>query len=193
MRTARDEAFHDFVVRHRGDLLRTATMLAAGDTHLAEDLVQIALTRLYLAWHGVRAPQARLAYARRILVNTLVDESRRPWRRRERSHGELPDVPADHAHTETDDRLGRVGAALAELPPRMRAAVVFRYLHELSVAETADVLNCSQGTVKSQTARALEHLRRALGAAPVPDATPDRAGPVPVDDNRTASTCGRNR
>ena len=91
MRAGRDEAFHDFVVSTRGDLLRTATLLAAGDRHLAEDLVQVSLTRLYVAWGRLREPAARHAYARRILVNSLIDETRRPWRRREQPRAELPD------------------------------------------------------------------------------------------------------
>ena len=163
MRTDRDAAFSDFVVARRGDLLRSATLLAAGDRHLAEDLVQLSLTRLYVSWHRLRAPEARYAYARRALVNALIDETRRPWRRREHSRAELPDVPEPWTGPDGDERLARLRPALAELPPRMRAAVVFRHLHEMSVAETADVLNCSPGTVKSQTSRGLDHLRRALG------------------------------
>ena len=189
MRTPRDEAFSAFVASARGDLLRTATLLAAGDRHLAEDLVQTSLTRLYLAWGRVREPQARYAYARRTLVNTLVDETRRPWRR-EQPTAELPDRADDGAGVhEPDERLALLRPALAALPPRMRAAVVFRHLHELSVAETADVLNCSQGTVKSQTSRGLEHLRRALGVPldDEPDPPPSRR-PAPTLSPRTAST-----
>ena len=78
MRAGRDEAFHDFVVSTRGDLLRTATLLATGDRHLAEDLVQVSLTRLYVAWGRLREPAARHAYARQILVNSLIDETDGP-------------------------------------------------------------------------------------------------------------------
>ena len=178
MRTGRDEAFSAFVAGARGDLLRTATLLAAGDRHLAEDLVQTSLTRVYLSWSRLREPGARYAYARRALVNTLIDETRRPWRRREQPSADLPDRADETAGaTEPDERLALLRPALAALPPRMRAAVVFRHLHELSVAETADVLNCSQGTVKSQTSRGLEHLRRALGV-PLED-EPDPPPPAP--------------
>lgn len=159
--------------------MRTATLLAAGDRPLAEDLVQVSLTRLYLAWGRLRAPEARHAYARRTLVNALIDETRRPWRRREQSRAELPDMPTPDGE-EPDERLARLRPALAELPPRMRAAVVFRHLHEVTVAETADVLNCSQGTVKSQTSRGLEHLRRALGVPPEDDEPPDRQPARPL-------------
>ncbi|MGY1748380.1 SigE family RNA polymerase sigma factor [Modestobacter sp. SYSU DS0511] len=156
----RDEAFAAFVTSSRGDLLRTATLLAAGDRHMAEDLVQVCLTRLHLAWSRLRAPEARYAHARRVLVNALIDETRRPWRRREQPRAELPDTAAPTGSPADDERLARLRPALEQLPPRMRAAVVFRHLHELSVAETADVLSCSQGTVKSQTARGLDQLRR---------------------------------
>ncbi len=173
MTAGRAEEFSQFVTAHRGDLVRTATLLTAGDRHLAEDLVQVSLTRLYLAWGRQREPEARKAYARRTLVNALIDETRRPWRRREHSRAELPDVPAPSGG-EPDERIARLRPALSELPPRMRAAVIFRYLHELSVAETADLLNCSQGTVKSQTARGLDHLRRTLGVPLDDDDPPQR-------------------
>ncbi|MGY1838969.1 MULTISPECIES: SigE family RNA polymerase sigma factor [unclassified Modestobacter] len=190
MRRERDEAFSAFVAGSRGDLLRTATLLAAGDRHLAEDLVQVSLTRLYLAWPRLRAPEARFAYARRVLVNALIDETRRPWRRREQPRAELPDAPAPAAGGPDDERLARLRPALEQLPPRMRAAVVFRHLHELSVAETADVLNCSQGTVKSQTARGLDQLRRALAVPPTdpPEDGPPPSRPAPASALTPATT-----
>ena len=190
MRARRDEEFAAFVLGRRGDLLRTATLLAAGDRHLAEDLVQTSLTRVYLGWWRLTVPEARYAYARRALVTCLIDETRRPWRRREQPRAQLPDRAAEPsgdepAGTDTDERLALLGPALAELPARMRAAVVMRYLHELSVAETADALSCSQGTVKSQTSRGLAHLRRSLGVPledqpappPPPSPAPHRAAP----------------
>lgn len=162
----RDEQFHGFVLQQRTSLLRTATLLTAGDGHLAEDLVQTVLTRLYVRWPAFRAAENRSAYARRALTNALVDERRRAWRRREHVRPELPEraVPDDG-----DRRTDEVYRALADLPPRMRAAVVFRYFHDLSVADTAAALDCSQGTVKSQTARALDKLRERLGDVDVPD------------------------
>ena len=181
MRAQRDEEFATFVRHRRGELLRTATLLAAGDRHLAEDLVQTSLTRVYLGWGRLAVPEARYAYARRALVTCLIDETRRPWRRREQSHAELPDRAAGPAGADADDRLALLGPALAELPARMRAAVVLRYLHELSVAETADALSCSQGTVKSQTSRGLEHLRRSLGVRLDED-----PGQLPPTPHRTA-------
>jgi RNA polymerase sigma-70 factor (sigma-E family) len=157
----RDEQFHDFVLARRAGLVRTATLLTAGDAHLAEDLVQATLTKLYLSWPAFRRADNPEGYVRRALVNALTDERRRMWRRRERPVAELPDR-AFAAIPEQAAGENRLRQALKELPPRMRAAVVFRYFYDLGVAETADALNCSEGTVKSQTARALEKLRAAL-------------------------------
>ena len=143
--------------------MQIATLLTAGDTHLAEDLVQSALTKLYVAWPAFQRAQNRDGYLRRVLVNGLIDERRRIWRRREQPMAELPDRPAGQADRSGGDEALR--QALKDLPPRMRAAVVFRYFYDLDVAETADALNCSHGTVKSQTARGLDRLRAVLDQA----------------------------
>jgi RNA polymerase sigma-70 factor (sigma-E family) len=157
----RDEQFHDFVLARRAGLVRTATLLTAGDAHLAEDLVQSTLTKLYVGWPAFRRADNPDGYVRRALVNALTDERRRLWRRRERPVAELPDQ-VQFAIPEQAAGGDGLRQALKQLPPRMRAAVVFRYFYDLGVAETADALNCSEGTVKSQTARALEKLRAAL-------------------------------
>ena len=151
---ARDQEFRAFVVARRPALLRLATLLSAGDEHLAEDLVQTALTRLYVAWRRVERDQGPEAYARRILVNAVVDERRRAWRRSETSRADLPEVAAPTGTVEDRDV---VRSALAALGPRMRAAVVLRHWYD--VAECAALLGCSEGTVKSQTARGLDRLR----------------------------------
>jgi RNA polymerase sigma-70 factor (sigma-E family) len=155
----RDDQFRAYVTMSRGGLLRTATLLSSGNAHRAEDLVQTVLLRMYLSWHRIRAG-TRDAYARRMLVNAHLDEHRRPFYRRERSHAEVPDVAVEDQ--EPTDIETAVFRALAQLPPRMRAAVILRHLHDVSVAETADALGCSEGTVKSQTARGLAQLRAAL-------------------------------
>ncbi|GIJ08226.1 SigE family RNA polymerase sigma factor [Micromonospora andamanensis] len=161
MKRDRDEQFHSFVLSRRSGLVRTATLLTGGDAHLAEDLVQSTLTKLYVAWPAVQRADNIEGYLRRTLVNALTDERRRWWRRHERSVAELPDRSRAEAGSagDLDDGLR---AALRDLPPKMRAAVVFRYFYDLSVADTADALGCSEGTVKSQTARALDRLRAAL-------------------------------
>jgi RNA polymerase sigma-70 factor (sigma-E family) len=157
---AREDQFRAYVLQSRGSLLRTATMLAAGNAHEAEDLVQTALLRMYVSWPRIRS-DTRDAYARRILVNACLDQRRRPYARHEQNYADVPDAAVEEAAP--SDSETAVFRALAELPPRMRAAVILRHLHEASVAETADALGCSEGTVKSQTARGLAQLR----AAPV--------------------------
>jgi RNA polymerase sigma-70 factor (sigma-E family) len=160
--TRRDEQFRAYVLANRSGLVRTATFLASGDRYQAEDLVQTALMRVYVAWPRVRTETVD-AYARKAMLNALIDDRRRPFSRHERTQSHIPDVAfEDGATTETEAAVFR---ALAELPPRMRAAVVLRHLCELSVSETAAALCCSEGTVKSQTARALTQLRVALSTS----------------------------
>lgn len=122
--------------------------------------MQTALTRLYLAWPKVR-PDTVDAYARRCVVNAAIDDRRSLFRRREQARAELPDLPAEPVDTQYVDKTA-VMALLAVLPARMRAAVVLRYVEGLNVAEAADALGCSEGTVKSQSARGLERLRAAF-------------------------------
>jgi RNA polymerase sigma-70 factor (sigma-E family) len=162
--SGRDEEFQALVAMRRGQLLHTARLLAAGDSFLAEDLVQAALTKLYVSWAAFRRADNPDGYLRRVLVNALMDERRRVWRRFERPVADLPERPG--RHTAFDDGDPELAAALLALPPRMRAAVVFRFLHELDVEQTAQALGCSVGTVKSQTARALDKLRAALAQPP---------------------------
>jgi len=162
-RGARDDEFVAFTSAHRYDLLRTATLLCAGDAATAEDLVQTTLTRLYLSWARVRAADSRLAYARASLTNAFIDEMRRAHRRRETYPALVP--PADPVCDDPDVALRRtILAALATLGPRQRAVVVLRHWHDLDVDQTAHILGCSPGTMKSQNARGLAHLRDALGA-----------------------------
>ncbi|MET0419422.1 MAG: SigE family RNA polymerase sigma factor [Actinoplanes sp.] len=168
MNRERDEQFHSFVLGHRAGLVRTATLLTAGDAHLAEDLVQSTLTKLYVAWPAFRRADNPDGYLRRTLVNTLTDERRRWWRRHERSMADLPERPALTRPEPPGDLDDGLLAALRDLPPKMRAAVVFRYFYDLDIADTADALGCSEGTVKSQTARALSRLRDVLDATDFP-------------------------
>lgn len=162
METQRDRQFRDLVAQRRAYLLRTAKMLTAGDAHLAEDLVQAALTKVYVSWTAFSRADNPDAYLHRTLVNALTDERRRKWRRHEDSAAQLPEKPTTSTASESDD--AELAVALRALPPRMRAAIVLRFVHELDVAETAAALGCSIGTVKSQTARGLDKLRTALTA-----------------------------
>jgi RNA polymerase sigma-70 factor (sigma-E family) len=163
-RSSRDEELSAFVLGRRAGLLRSACLITAGDRHQAEDLVQTTLARTYVAWPRVRRASSPDAYVRRILVNAYIDEVRRPRWRREEPVAELPDLP-DPALPESWPEAvdgDAIRAALAELPPRMRTAVVLRHWLDLSVEETADLLHCSEGTVKSQTAKGIARLRGLL-------------------------------
>ncbi len=154
------ERFDWFVKQRQGQLLRLAWSLT-GEREAAADLAQEALVRLWRAWDRLDADPS-WPYLRRILVSVFLTSKRRRW------HGEQPaddvDRPAgvDVAGQVATEEL--IAAWLATLPPRQRAAVVLRYLDDLSVEATAELLGCQPGTVKSQTARALDHLRAALSA-----------------------------
>ena len=174
-----DDEFRAWAQHNRALLVRTATLLTAGDAHTAEDVVQTAMTKKYLAWPRLRGVQNRTAYARRVLVNAFTDEMRSTRRQREDLRSQLPDrVVADSAPDE-DTRL--LYEALADLPERMRVTVVLRYFHDLSVTDTARALCCTPGTVKSQTARALDKLHARLGPLLADDQQPgSRTTPVPA-------------
>jgi RNA polymerase sigma-70 factor (sigma-E family) len=144
--------------------LRRVAYLLTQDWQRADDLVQVTITRLFTRW-----PQAKNAanidgYVRTILVRVFVAERRSSWFRRVVLPGSLPDHEirvSDH------DATLDVRDALRALPPRQRATLVLRYYCDLPVDETARVLGCTPGTVKSQTAKGLESLRRVLGPIPV--------------------------
>jgi RNA polymerase sigma-70 factor (sigma-E family) len=180
--STRDEEFSAFVRTSRPELLRSARLLTSGDSHQAEDLVQTALARLYVAWPKVRRTGTQHAYTWRILVNAHIDEVRRPrWRREQTvaSPPDLPDPAAPEAFAGGVDGSA-VRAALAALPPGMRAAAVLRYWADFSIEETAAILGCSEGTVKSQAAKAIAKLRESLGAAhPSPGTPTVLDSPVP--------------
>jgi RNA polymerase sigma-70 factor (sigma-E family) len=162
MSRGREEEFRAYVTERRPALLRTATLLAAGDRHLAEDLVQQTLVAMYVAWPRIRRSAGPDGYAYRTLVHALTDQTRRGFWRRERSTDVLPE-PEPAAGLAMEDR-DAVRRALAALPAGMRAAVVLRHWLELDVKETAAALGCTQGNVKSQTARGLERMRELLAA-----------------------------
>jgi RNA polymerase sigma-70 factor (sigma-E family) len=157
-----DAAFRAFVTARSRGLLRTAYLLTH-DQGMAEDLLQTALTKTWFAWD--RLDDDPLPYVRRVLVTTSVSWWRRRWRR-ELPTDELPEMPASGA---VDDRAGTqdLWVAIGRLPVRQRAVVVLRYYEDLSEAETADLLGCSVGTVKSQCSRALAKLRLDAALEPV--------------------------
>lgn len=157
-----EERFHVFVARSTTPLTRLAYLLC-GDQHLADDLVQTCLIRLYQAWPRMRDKDTVGQYARTVLLRCWLNERRRPWRRAEARDGLVPETSApaaDLVGTAHHKEVLRV--ALSQLPPRQRAAVVLRYWSQHSVTETAAILRCSEGNVKSQSARGLAALRTAL-------------------------------
>ena len=164
MRQRDSSDFDAFASRSTTALTRLAYLLC-GDRHLAHDLVQTCLIRLYQAWPRLRDHDAADAYARKVLLRCWLNERRRPWRRAESRDGRVPDTRTTERDTAGDVHLKEVmRAALAKLPPRQRAAVVLRYWSQHSVTETAAIMRCSEGTVKSQSARGLAALRQALAA-----------------------------
>ncbi len=156
--TDTDEAFASYVAQRRLQLFRTACLLC-GDPHQAEDIVQDALARLYVAWPRASRAHDIDGYVRRTIVNTHLNQVRRPWRR-EKVSSTLGEQPAE-VHLATED-LQVLWAALRRLPLGQRRVVVLRHYLGLSVEETAADLGISAGTVKSQTSDALAALRRAL-------------------------------
>ena len=161
----RDVAFQRYVASRQHALLRTAVLLT-GDQQLAEDLLQSALARLYLAWHRVERAEAMDGYVRRIMVNLNVSWWRRTWRQRE-----VTVDPADLVPHQRSDPAGldvevveraALWRLVQTLPPRQRATIVLRFYEDLSEAQTAETLGCSVGTVKAATSRALAKLRPLL-------------------------------
>jgi RNA polymerase sigma-70 factor (sigma-E family) len=159
-RADREAAYVDYVASRQAHLRRIAYALC-GDWAKAEDLLQTALVKLYVAWPRVALDGKEDAYVRRILVRANIDESRRPWRRE--VAGELPESAAP-AGLPSEDRTV-LFEALQSLPPMQRKAVVLRHWLGLSVAEAAAELGVAEGTVKSNTSRGLEAMRAALAAA----------------------------
>ena len=158
MDTSERPDFRDWATAARPRLRRTAYLLC-GDWHLAEDLTQETLLRMYAVWHRVARIGVPDAYARRTLVNLYRSMLRRPSRREY-----LTDVVPERAAAQngSPDERDVLLRALAHLGESQRAIVVLRYWEDLSVAEVAEVLGLSQGTVKSQASRALATLRGRL-------------------------------
>ncbi|MFI7436602.1 SigE family RNA polymerase sigma factor [Micromonospora haikouensis] len=171
-----EEEFREFVAARSGALLRTAYLLT-GDWATAEDLLQTALTKTYLACKRLGGIEAIEPYARRVMVNTSTSWWRRRW------HGERPTevLPERAGVDEIEQQLDRdvLWRQLRALPSRQRAVLVLRFYEDMSEAQTAALLEISPGTVKSQTSRALATLRRRLGAQAALDLTDAAAEPQP--------------
>ncbi|MEV0713443.1 SigE family RNA polymerase sigma factor [Asanoa sp. NPDC050611] len=156
----REDDYATFVRARSHALLRSAYLLT-GDQHLAEDLVQEALARTHRSWSRLHETGNAEAYARRVMYHLQVSV----WRRRkvaEMLPGDLPEQTARGGHDDPDAIAWRMTLerALGSLSKRQRAVVVLRYFEDHTEAEAADMLGVSVSTVKTQTARALEHLRK---------------------------------
>jgi RNA polymerase sigma-70 factor (sigma-E family) len=162
-----EEEFRDFVAARGQALLRTAYLLT-GDRQLAEDLVQAALEKVYPRWGTIRVAAAAEAYVRQVMYREQVSL----WRRRRVPEVLTLAVPeprraGDDGHERVADRMV-LRQALLQLGRRQRAVVVLRYFEDLTEQQVADVLGISVGTVKSQSHKALAHLRTTCGdLAPV--------------------------
>ncbi len=160
-RVDRDAAFTEFALARRAHLRRVAYAVC-GDWHQADDLLQTALVKLYVAWPRIERDGREEAYCRRIIVRANIDEHRRPWRR-ERPGLDGLDAEAPHGAS-VEDRSALFDA-LQALPPMQRRVVVLRHWLGLSVAETAAELGIAQGTVKSHSSRGLAALQDSLTSA----------------------------
>jgi RNA polymerase sigma-70 factor (sigma-E family) len=150
-----DQEFHDFVAQ-RMERWRRSAYLMCLDWHTADDLVSIAIAKIYRHWGAVRRADNSEAYAQKILTRVWLSERRRPWRR-ERSAEFLPEQPV----TAPDHLAERdaIAERLRALGPRQRAVLILRFYFDYSTEQTADLLQVTVGTVKSQTARGLDALR----------------------------------
>ncbi len=152
------EDFATFINQNGPRLLRFGVLLC-GNRADAEDLLQDVLVRVYPRWRSIQEQQPE-AYIRRAMTNRLISRQRSPWIRRR--DPEVPDValPADDmSHV---DIRATLLAALRTLPPRMRAIVLLRYWMDYSEQQTALALDCSVGSVKSQSSRGVQRLRECM-------------------------------
>ncbi|WP_331767559.1 SigE family RNA polymerase sigma factor [Embleya sp. NBC_00896] len=158
MKPEKERLFDEYVAARYPALRRTAYLLC-GDWHQAEDLVQNALERVYSTWHKMRDPGAVDTYTRRVMVRGFVDGKRL------RASRELPSAEVPDAASPGPDSARRLAllAALGQVTPVYRAALVLRYWEDQSVEETAALLGRSSSAVRSASSRGLEQLRAILG------------------------------
>jgi len=170
------EQFRQFVSTRSSALLRTAYLLT-GDHARAEDLLQSALIRAHRHWRRVRKQGEPEAYVRKIMINLNTDW----WRRRSSFEQVVDAFPDEQSREPAADAFAayelrdELWEALRTLPPKMRAALVLRYFEDLTETQTAHLLGCSVGTVKSQCSRGLDRLRAVYGLGPQP--SPDASEP----------------
>ncbi|MBD0742069.1 SigE family RNA polymerase sigma factor [Streptomyces sp. CBMA152] len=161
-RQSRAEEFMEFAAGRANHLFRSACLLTSGDVHLAEDLVQETLGRMYALWGRMSRIDNPAGYAQTVLVRTFLTHRRRRSAT-ERPLGELPDR-AEHSDEDPALRLALLDA-LGRLAPKDRAVVVLRYWEDRSVEETADAMHVSSAAVRTRSVRALAKLREHLGGS----------------------------
>ncbi|WP_151082464.1 SigE family RNA polymerase sigma factor [Nocardioides cynanchi] len=161
MSTRDRAAFAEFAAA-RARSLHRAAYLMVGDPQLAQDLVQEALTKTYVAWPRLRDPHNAEAYCRKAITTTAISWFRRKGWNNERPTETLPEG-ALAGHDGGVAQRDEIWRALQSLPPRQRAALVLRYFDDLTEAQTADAMGCAVGTVKSQVSAGLAKLRTRLG------------------------------
>ncbi|MCC8250453.1 SigE family RNA polymerase sigma factor [Saccharothrix luteola] len=164
MQAALEREYVEYV-RAGLDRLRRSAYRLCGDAHHGDDLVQQAITKLYVNWRRARAADNTDAYVQRILVRVYLDERRLRWSGVS-LFASAPEVAVEPDHR-ADDRA-TLRAALGRLPRRLSVVLVLRFLFDMSVEDVAGALGCSPGTVKSQTARGLATMRRLLDERPLP-------------------------
>ncbi|WP_199509529.1 SigE family RNA polymerase sigma factor [Nucisporomicrobium flavum] len=153
-----DEDFTEFAGAC-AERLRTTAFMLCRDWHLAQDLTQSTLTKLYLGWRRVRQADNLPAYAQKVLVRVYLDH-----RRRRSSTEAVVGALHEQGYRHHPDLRLTMLDALAQLPPRDRAIVILRYFEDLSVEQVADALEVPASVVKTQTRRSLERLRGLLAA-----------------------------
>ncbi|MFI7411515.1 SigE family RNA polymerase sigma factor [Streptomyces sp. NPDC049627] len=171
------DSFRQFVENRSSALLKTAVLLAGGDRHAAEDLLQNALIKAAGRWHRIDEPEA---YVRQILYRQQISRWRLKWRRRELTVAEPPESGAAPDTAPVAELRLLMRGALARLTARQRTVLVLRYFEDLPEADVARILGCSVGTVRSTTHRSLARLRvlapelAALGPAESASQQPSR-------------------
>jgi RNA polymerase sigma-70 factor (sigma-E family) len=161
MTSRHDGEFAEYMTARLPALRRLAFLLCQ-DWHRADDLAQAAAIKAYSHWARAARADNTDAYVNAILVREFLHERRSAWSRLV----SLTDGPETAARQADHDSSLDLRSAVVALPPRQRAVLVLRFYCDLNVYQTAEALGCTPGTVKSQTAKALDSLRRAMGSDP---------------------------
>lgn len=164
MRQGRRDGFREFAAGRSGPLYRSACLLTSGDVHLAEDLVQETLGRMYLLWGRISRIDNPAAYAQTVLVRSFLTHQRRRSAG-ERPVGEFPETGAPEGGGADPELRVTLLQALGQLAPKDRAVLVLRYWEDRSIEETAEAMNVSSAAVRTRSSRALTRMRGQLGGS----------------------------